>query len=190
MSSDFLRFGVESRSEVKKGRKLVGYASVFEQGADLRSHIEIIGTTAFKRVLDDPDTDVRALYNHDPKDLLGRQRSGTLRLGTDSTGLEYEIDLPNTQLGRDVEELAERGDLTGASFGFIPDEDEWETRSGGKRIRRHTSVKALVDVSPVTFPAYGGATAVLRSMQFGELVSARSQIIRARHAARYTTRRV
>lgn len=175
------RFGVELRTEVRKGKILAGHASVFDQYADLGNHLERIANTAFKRAIDAPDTDVRALFNHDPNQLLGRQSSGTLRLGTDSLGLEFEVDLPDTQVGRDVQILAERGDLTGASFGFIPDEDEWTTVNG-RRVRTHNSVRALVDVSPVTFPAYQGAGVAMRSMEFVRPTknSVRSQLIRAR----------
>lgn len=186
------RFGVQLQSEVRmKGSSpiLAGHASVFDQGADLRSHIEVIASTAFKRALDDPSTDVRALFNHDPNQLLGRQSSGTLRLGTDSRGLEFEVDLPATSVGKDVQILAERGDLNGASFGFIPDEDTWDTRDG-RRIRTHTSVGMLVDVSPVTFPAYAGADVTMRSMQFGRAPVVRSQLIWARHRALYTRKGV
>lgn len=186
--SNLQRFGVELRSELKKnGRTLAGHASVFNQGAELTGHIERIAPTAFKRVLDNPATDVRALFNHDPSKLLGRQSSGTLRLGTDSQGLEFEVDLPDTTVGRDVQVLAERGDLTGASFGFIPDEDEWETYQG-RRVRTHTSVRALVDVSPVTFPAYQGAGVSMRHMEFSAADSGRAKLIRAR--ARIHLRRV
>lgn len=177
--TEFLRFGVLLRSELKKGRILEGHASVFNQGAELPGHIEMIAPTAFKRALDDPTTDVRALFNHDPSKLLGRQSSGTLRLSVDSQGLPFEVDLPDTTVGRDVEILAQRMDITGASFGFIPDEDEWETVNG-RRIRTHTSVRRLVDVSPVTFPAYEGASVAMRAMSFERSVSVRSQLVRAR----------
>lgn len=177
---DFARYNVETRSELKKGNKLCGHASVFNQFADLRSHLERISHTAFKQALDNPATDVRALFNHDPNQLLGRQSSGTLRIGTDSQGLEFEIDLPDTSVGRDIKVLAERGDLTGASFGFIPHEDEWETVQG-RRVRTHTNVRALVDVSIATFPAYQGAGIALRSLELiGPKESRRSQLIRAR----------
>lgn len=187
--SELQRFAVETRSDIIKGNKLAGHASVFNQGADLRSHVEMIDKAAFNAVLAQASTDVRALFNHDPNQLLGRQSSGTLRLGVDSQGLEFEVDLPDTTLGRDIKVLAERGDLTGASFGFIPDEDEWDTVQG-RRVRTHTSVAALVDVSPVTFPAYKGAGVMMRSIDFGRPTVVRSQIIRARHAARYAPGRV
>ena len=181
MTGSLTRFRVELRSEIKKGRKLEGHASVFGQGAQQPGHVEMIAPTAFKRVLENPATDVRALFNHDPSLLLGRQSSGTLRLSTDSQGLPFEIDLPDTTVGRDVQVLAERGDLTGASFAFIPDEDEWETRDG-VRVRTHTSIGSLLDVSPVTYPAYAGADVVLRSIDFSKLtlVTKREQLIRAR----------
>lgn len=179
------RFNVELRAELS-GNKLTGYASVFDQAADMGAHWEMIGQTAFKRALDDPQTDVRALFNHDPNQLLGRQSSGTLRLYTDAHGLGFENDLPDTSVGRDVRALAERGDISGASFAFVPDEDEWSTR-GGRRMRTHTSVGRLVDVSPVTFPAYDGASVALRSLPTDQPVSVRSRLISARHRVLQTS---
>lgn len=176
------RFAVELRAEVTPRGVLHGYAAVFDQAADLRSHLEMLASTAFKRALDDPKTDVRSLWNHNADHLLGRQSSGTLKLGTDSRGLEFEVDLPDTGMGRDVRVLAERGDITGASFAFVPDEDTWSQRSG-RRVRTHTSVGRLLDVSPVTFPAYEGAGVALRSFPTGQAESVRSRLIRARYRA-------
>ncbi len=63
-------------------------------------------------------SDVRALYEHNYTQLLGRTKSGTLVLSEDDTGLRFELTPPNTQLGNDVLELVERGDISGMSFGF------------------------------------------------------------------------
>lgn len=178
------RFGVELRAEIR-GDGLRGYASVFGQYADLGSHLEAIAPTAYRSVLADPQTDVRAFWNHNPDHLLGRQASGTLQLRADSQGLEFEIaKLPNTQAGRDVRELVERGDVNGASFAFVPGDDEWSTRSG-RRVRTHTSVARLIDVSPVAIPAYDGASVALRSFPTDRPGSPRSRLIVARHRARY-----
>ena len=181
------RFGVELRAEVT-GTKLVGHAAVFDQYASLPSHLEALTRSAFDTVRSDAATDVRALYEHDPAKLLGRQSSGTLRWSVDSQGLPFEVDLPDTTHGRDVRELALRGDLTGASFGFVPGADEWD-HINGKQVRRHTSVSRLVDLSVVAFPAYTGATVMLRSLDKASTLvteSNRSQIIRARHRALIT----
>ncbi|MFR9804609.1 HK97 family phage prohead protease [Pseudonocardia sp. RS010] len=176
------RFAVEIRSEIT-GNKLHGHAAVFGQAADLGSHLEQLAVTAFRSVLADVNTDVRALWNHNSDHLLGRQSSGTLRLSTDSEGLQFEVDLPDTTVGRDVRILAERGDLTGASFGFVPGQDSWST-VGERRMRTHTSVSRLVDVSPVTFPAYDGASVAMRAYSFGSPNRRASQLIRARARVR------
>lgn len=177
--SALLRFGVHLRAEVT-GDRLSGHAAVFEQLAELPGHYEQLARSAFDAALSDEATDVRALLNHDPSLLLGRQGAGTLRVGTDSEGLEFEVDLPATGAGRDVRELVSRGDLSGASFGFIPGDDEWDRAPDGRQLRTHTSVARLVDVSPVTFPAYEGASVSMRSMQFDRPRRGRSQLIRAR----------
>lgn len=178
------RFGVQLRAEVK-GRTLSGHASVFDQLAVLPMHYERMAPTAFDAVLKNPETDVRALINHDPMFLLGRQSSGTLRVSVDSQGLPFEVDLPNTGYANDLREVVERGDLDGASFAFVPDQDAWDRAPDGRQIRTHTSVGRLIDVSAVTFPAYDGAGVRLRSVAFGS-GSRRSQLIRARHRALHT----
>lgn len=177
------RFGVELRAEVK-GRTLTGHASVFDQLAVLPTHYERMSSTAFDAALKNPDTDVRALVNHDPMHLLGRQSSGTLRVSVDSRGLPFEVDLPNTTYANDLREVVERGDLTGASFAFLPGDDDWERAPDGRQVRTHVSVRELIDVSAVTFPAYGGADVALRFVTFSSDARRASQLIRARHRAR------
>jgi HK97 family phage prohead protease len=141
---------------------LSGYAAVFDQRTDLGYWYEEIAPGAFDQVLASPHLDTRALFNHDANLLLGRSASGTLTMGTDSHGLEYDILLPNTSVGNDVYELAQRGDLTGASFAFIP--GDLEVLDGGA-VDRHTRVDALYDVSPVTYPAYKGTETMARSRE-------------------------
>lgn len=161
------------------GNRLGGYASVFNQPTDLGSgHKEAIAPGAFSTALE--TSDVRALYNHSPLHVLGRQSAGTLRLSPDSTGLEYEIDLPRTSYATDLRELVERGDIDGASFAFVPDKIEFDRDSG---VTTHLSVSYLRDVSPVTFPAYAGATTQARSLPLA-ICRQRSQLIRARARVR------
>lgn len=176
------RFGIELRSEVK-GRTLHGHAAVFGAIAKLPGHYETFERSAFDAVLKAQDRDIVALFDHDTAKLLGRQSSGTLRVSVDSEGLPFEIDLPDTQIGNDVRALAERGDITGASIGFIQGEHEWDVAPDGIRMLTHTSVKLLRDVSPVTIPAYADTDVQLRKFEF-ERPSGRSQLIRARARAR------
>jgi HK97 family phage prohead protease len=173
------RFAVELRASLE-GNTLRGHAAVFGTAAKLRGHYERMAPGAFDAVLGrGPDT--RALVNHDPSLILGRTAAGTLRLATDDAGLAFEVDLPDTQLGRDVRELVRRGDLDGASFGFLPGADAWTRAGDGLQVRTHTSISELVDVSLATFPAYAGTDVVLRSMDLDDRpVNLRAQLIRAR----------
>ncbi|BBY43242.1 HK97 family phage prohead protease [Mycolicibacterium celeriflavum] len=176
-------FNVELRSEIT-GDKLTGRAAVFSQYADFGSYLETLATTAFDATLADPATDVRSFYQHDSARLLGRQSSGTLRLSTDSTGLHFELDIPDTSDGRDLRELVKRGDLTGMSFGFIAGQEDWGHTPDGRELRTHTSVARLIEVSPVSQPAYAGTSVQLRSLSdIPARPNGQTQIIRAKARA-------
>lgn len=168
---------IETRSEVR-GNRITGYASVFDERADIGSYLEVMASTAFDAVLADPTTDVRAFLDHDSGKLLGRQSSGTLRLSTDSRGLHFEVDLPQTGPGRDARELIARGDLTGVSIGFRAGEEEWD-RYEGRDLRIHRSVAQLIEISPVSLPAYQGTEVALRSKPH-QIHDSRTQLIRAK----------
>lgn len=139
-----------------------GYAAVFNrQSHDLGGFKEVIDPSAFNNVLDD---DVRAAFNHDASMILGRASAGTLRIGVDGTGLHYEVDLPDNTLGRDLYESVKRGDIKESSFKFTVMDDEWRDTDDGV-LRTITQVGRLIDVAPVSFPAYPDATVAARSME-------------------------
>lgn len=180
-----MRIWAELRSEIQ-GNTLSGHAAVFGQLAEIRGGWEAIGHGAFDHVLAKGD-DVVALRDHDPALLLGRTASGTLRLGIDDDGLAFEVDLPDTAYARDVRELVARGDLRGASFGFLPGKDSLDRGPDGRQVRTHTSIKRLLDVSVVAMPAYEGTSVTLRHYEPPDL-SNRTRLILARHRARNARR--
>jgi len=139
-----------------RGRTLHGYASVYGvESHDLGGFRERIAPGAFADVL--PDADVRALLNHDPSQVLGRTKSGTLRLADESRGLRFECDLPDSPLGENVREAVKRGDIDGASFRFVVGDEEWDGD-----VRTVKSVSALQDVTVATYGAYPDASVELR----------------------------
>lgn len=180
------RLYCELRAAEVTGNTLAGHAAVFGQMAEIRGGWEAIGPNAFDRVLSSGD-DVVALRDHNPELLLGRTSSGTLRLSTDSDGLAFEVDLPETTYAADVRELVARRDLAGASFGFLPGADEIGRAPDGRQLRTHTDIRRLLDVSVVAMPAYEGTTVTLRSYDPPELDN-RTRLILARHRARNTRR--
>lgn len=145
---------------------VVGYALRFNsESEDLGGFIEKIEPTA----LTNTDlSDVRALINHDPSQVLGRTTSGTLKLSVDELGLRYEIDMPDTSYANDIMKSMTRGDINESSFGFIIDYenegDSWEYDE--KRdiyLRSIKSFKKLTDISIVTYPAYKATESVVAS---------------------------
>lgn len=97
-----------------------------------------------------------ATFNHNKDMILGRTTNGTLRVEKRQDGVYVEIDIPNTSVGRDVAELAQRGDLGGFSFEFVADKshDIWERRSDGTMHRTVNVIKRLYAFNPVVDPAY------------------------------------
>lgn len=175
----------EFRMEMTTEDTVTGHASVFNRLAPIGGGYEEIGPTAFDEVLRRGE-DVRFLLNHNPDNLLGRTRSGTLRLRTDENGLAVDDDLPETTLGHDVRILVKRGDLTGFSFGFQPDpqSDTFRIAPDGRQITTRNNLARMVDASLATYPAYGETDdAMLRMIDFSTTASVgnrRSQLIRAR----------
>ena len=141
-----------------EGNTIRGYAAVYNSDSEwMGGFYEQIARGAFDDVL---DNDTRAYFNHDENLLLGRVSSGTLRIGTDARGLYYEVDLPNTSYANDLVELMKRGDVNQSSFAFLIERDRWEERDG-KTYRIIEKVSRLLDVSPVSQPAYESATSEL-----------------------------
>jgi HK97 family phage prohead protease len=138
-----------------------GYAARFNAlSDDLGGFREMIAPGAFAGVLGD---DVRALIDHRSEMILGRTKAGTLRLREDDDGLAVEIDLPDTQIARDLAASMARGDVDQMSFGFTVDRDDWAITEDGVVVRTIEALSGLFDVSVVTFPAYPQTEASLRS---------------------------
>ena len=141
--------------------KIYGHAAIFNSlSEDLGGFREQIAPGAFAKTLD--SADIRALFNHDSNIVLGRNKSGTLRLKEDETGLAIEIDPPDTQAARDLIVSMKRGDISQMSFGFRIVKDKLEKR-GGEWVRTLLDVN-LFDVSPVTYPAYVMTDVSIRSI--------------------------
>ena len=132
-----------------------GYAAVFDSVTDIGPFQERIAQGAFSDVLED---DVRLLINHDGVP-LARTSNGTLELSQDDTGLFYRASLSNTQAGKDLYEMIKRGDIDQSSFAFTIKEESRDADD----VRVIDKVGRLLDVSPVTYPAYQAASVYARA---------------------------
>jgi HK97 family phage prohead protease len=160
---------VELRAdEARGGHKIAGHSPVWNRlSQNLGGFVERIAPEAVDVSL--VEGDIRGLLNHDPSLLLGRRNphstaAPTMRLTKDDIGLEFEIDLPDTTVGRDLVVSMERGDIDGSSFSFRAINDEWGFTDDDFPVRTVRAMK-MYDVGPVVFPAYSDSEAGMRSEQ-------------------------
>lgn len=145
------------------GKTIGGYAIVYNRySSNLGGYVEQCAPGLADKSLADK-VDVLCRYQHESEFLLGRVASGTLRLSADSTGVQYDDDLPETTYAGDLASLVARGDISHSSFAFITLEDEWDMTESGFPLRTLLSIR-LVDVAPVVSPAYTDTTSALRSL--------------------------
>lgn len=153
---------------------IYGYAAVFDSPSHDMGWTEIIDPHAFDSIMP-KNPDVRALWNHNPDHVLGRTAAGTLSLTLDARGLAYNITAPDTTVARDLIVSMRRGDITQSSFSFICKRDQWTDNADGTVTRRILEFSELIDVSPVTFPAFDNATSQARSLPDSMPIEMRSK---------------
>ncbi|MBR4184922.1 MAG: HK97 family phage prohead protease [Clostridia bacterium] len=133
-------------------RYIEGYFARFDDVYDMGWGVtESVDRHAFDGTLGD---DVRVLINHDTTKVLGRTAAGTAALRVDDVGLwaSAKINPDDTDAMNEVARM-ERGDVTGASFGFeIKDIERQYDQSKGT-IHRILKDVRLFEVSVCTFPA-------------------------------------
>lgn len=147
--------------QLEDGRRVIaGRAVPYGQlSTDMGGWREVIDAPAF-----DIAGDIRALWQHDSSQVLGRSTVGTLRMEDGDDGIYVEIDPPDTQWARDALISIERGDVSGFSFGFIARRDRWDGNV------RHVLIGDLLEVSVVSWPAYETTAEVL--MRAADLAAA------------------
>ena len=168
--------------ETERGSTLTGRPIVYESKTDLGLFDEIIARGA----LDKTDlTDVRFLVNHDLSRIpLARSRrnngNSTMQLFVDSDGMgiSVRLDTENNADARALYSAVQRGDISGMSFMFSIDGEEWDDLESDHPTRRITKIGTVVEVSAVTFPAYDSTSISARGAE--ELDSARLAVETAR----------
>lgn len=112
--------------------------------------------------------DIRSMMNHDTNWLLGRTKSGTLRVTETDQGLPYEIDInPADDNAMAVHARVARGDIDGSSVWFRVISQTWTfpTDTNGLEVpHRQITEAQLYEVGPVVFPAYETTTAAARAL--------------------------
>lgn len=179
-------YNFEIRAEDKdEGEKIItGRPIVYNSRTDMGYFDEIIesGALDFANL-----TDVRFLVNHDRMMIpLARSRrnngNSTMKLTPDMRGLNIDfikLDTENNSTSRALYSAVERGDITGMSFLFSIDDEEWENLESDHPTRHIKKIGSVVEISAVTFPAYEATEIYARDCK-AALDSARSTLDNAR----------
>lgn len=169
-------------------RFLEGHASVFGVRTQLYSDLEEqVAPGCFTETIQRDD--IRALFNHDPNMILGRNVAKTLEMHEDSVGLAFRVSLGNQTYANNLAESIDRGDIDQCSFGFQTEDDSFDrsvSADGSKTVVRTLRKCTLFDVGPVTYAQYPQAKVTARSQQqpilrlddipIGELLEARARL--------------
>lgn len=177
-------FEIRAEDMDDKEKIITGRPIVYNSKTDLGWFDEIIERGA----LDNADlTDVRFLVNHDRSMIpLARSRrnngNSTMKLTPDFQGMNIDfikLDTENNSTSRALYSAVERGDITGMSFLFSIDDEEWENLESDHPTRHIKKIGSVVEISAVTFPAYE-ATEIYARNNKDALDNARSALENAR----------
>lgn len=164
---------------------ITGRPIVYESKTDLGYFDEVIARGA----LDHANLrDVRFLVNHDTSKIpLARSRNNnensTMKFSVDDHGLNLDwvkLDIENNSEARNLYSAVQRGDITGMSFMFTVDDEEWSDLESDHPTRTIKGISNVIEVSAVTFPAYDDTSIGIRNKQ--ALDSARSALDSAKNS--------
>lgn len=156
--------------ESERGNIITGRPIVYNSRTDLGWFDEVIESGA----LDGANlNDVRFLVNHDVSRIpLARSRrnngNSTMKLSVDYEGLNIdwvELDTENNAEAKALYSAVQRGDITGMSFMFSVDDEEWSELESDHPTRHIRKIGSVVEVSAVTFPAYEATEIYARSKE-------------------------
>lgn len=164
-------YNFEIRAEMNEDEVgvVTGRPVVYNSKTDLGWFDEIIERGA----LDNADLrDVRFLVNHDVSKIpLARSRNNnansTMQLMVDAEGMSIRVnlDVKNNSEARNLYSAIERGDITGMSFMFSIDDEEWSDLESEHPTRHIRKISNVVEVSAVTFPAYEDTSISVRNKE-------------------------
>lgn len=162
------KFNITRATDTQDEKIIDGYFALYEQETELYPGcLEIITKGAFDGFA---KRDVKALWNHETRLVLGTTSNVTLELKSDDKGLYGRIVIPNTSYANDLYELLVRGDVGQCSFGADFIKESYEELADGSHRWRVEEID-LWEVSVVTFPAYENTSVMARKKQVEEIKS-------------------
>ena len=187
-----LDFEIRAEQNEQHGSYITGRPIVYDARTDIGPWDEIIDRGA----LDNTDLkDVRFLINHNIDMIpLARSRNNnansTMQMRVDEGGMEirFDLDIENNADAKSLYSAVSRGDITGMSFMFSVDGESWDDADSDHPTRHVRSIRRVLEVSAVTFPAYSQTSIQVRGLS-DALDSARTSLESERAKLREIERR-
>ena len=175
-------FEIRAENNEKNGDHIVGRPIVYNSRTNLGWFDEIIEAGALDKA---NLKDVRFLVNHDTSMIpLARSRNNnensTMKLEVDKDGMAIRVNLDteNNTEARNLYSAIKRGDITGMSFMFTIDDEEWENLESDHPTRHIRKISQVFEVSAVTFPAYESTEISARDKEALESAKATLESVR------------
>ena len=151
-------FEIRAENNEKNGDHIIGRPIVYNSKTDLGYFDEVIEAGALDKA---NLKDVRFLVNHNTDMIpLARSRNNNenstmqMTVDKDGMGIRVNLDTENNSEARNLYSAIKRGDITGMSFMFTIDDEEWEDLESDHPTRHIRKIGQVFEVSAVTFPAY------------------------------------
>ena len=144
-----------------ESRTITGTAIVFDAESEIlddwgcRFREVIKPEACTMEFLNSQDIKMNMLHDRDLTIARCNKGVGSLRLSVDEKGVNFEFDAPKCDIGDRCLEMVRRGDYSGCSFEFYPEDYDVEEREGGKEVKiTHKKFRALTALTIGMDPAY------------------------------------
>lgn len=151
-------FEIRAENNEEYGDYITGRPIVYNSKTDLGYFDEIIEAGALDKA---NLKDVRFLVNHNTDMIpLARSRNNnknsTMEMKVVKEGMDIRVNLDteNNSDARNLYSAIKRGDISGMSFMFSINNEEWEDLESDHPTRHIREIGQVLEVSAVTFPAY------------------------------------
>lgn len=176
-------FEIRAENNEKNGDYITGRPIVYDSKTNLGWFDEIVEAGALDKA---NLKDVRFLVNHNTDMIpLARSRNNnensTMQMSVDKDGMSIRVNLDteNNTEARNLYSAIKRGDITGMSFMFTIDDEEWENLESDHPTRHIRKIGTVFEVSAVTFPAYESTEISARDKEALESAKATLESVRS-----------
>lgn len=154
-----------------ESRTITGRAIVFNRESEMlddwgyRFREVILPEAVTMAFLNSQDIKMNMLHSRDLTVARCNKGDGSMRLSVDDQGVSFEFEAPKCDIGDRCLEMVRRGDYSGCSFEFYPEDYDVEEREGGKDVKIiHKKFRALTALTIGMDPAYKQTTVNAREL--------------------------